>query len=116
EVLGVLTTEGKPYKDWKDLNNASVKLVEVRGATPVKLVKEQLPEAKLLLLDNYPDAVRSLAQGRSDAMIDVLDFMRQHTDKYKDVKWHMMTTPIDVYYCGIGTQKGNTTLTTKLNE
>lgn len=34
EVLGVLTTKAKPYKDWMELNDPSVKLVEVRGATP----------------------------------------------------------------------------------
>lgn len=116
EVLGVLTTKGKDYKEWTDLNDASVKMVEVRGATPVKLVQDQLPKANLLLLDNYPDAVRALAQGRADAMIDVLDFMREHTNKHANVEWHMMETPIDVYYCGMGVQKGNTTLAAKLNE
>ncbi len=115
EVLGVLTTKDKPYKEWTDLNNSSVRMVEVRGATPVKLVQEQLPKAQLLLLDNYPDAVRALAQGRADAMIDVLDFMREHTNKHANVKWHMMQTPIDVYYCGMGVQKGNTSLANRLN-
>jgi polar amino acid transport system substrate-binding protein len=116
EVLGVLTTKDKPYKEWTDLNDPSVRMVEVRGATPVKLVQEQLPKAQLLLLDNYPDAVRALAQGRADAMIDVLDFMREHTDKHTNVQWHNMQTPIDVYYCGMGVQKGNTTLAARLNE
>lgn len=116
EVLGVLTTADKPYKEWTDLNSSDVKMVEVRGSTPVKFVEEKLPEAQLLLLDNYPDAVRALAQGRADAMIDVLDFMREHTDKYENIKWHLMPTPIDVYYCGIGIKKGNTTLAAKLNE
>lgn len=116
EVLGVLTLEDKPFQDWMDLNDPSVTMVEVRGATPVKLVQEQLPKAQLLLLDNYPDAVRALAQGRGDAMIDVLDFMREHTDKHSNVKWHMMQNPIDIYYCGIGVQKGNTTLASRLNE
>jgi polar amino acid transport system substrate-binding protein len=116
EVLGVLTTKGKGYKDWNELNSSDVKMVEVRGATPVKLVQEQLPKAQLLLLDNYPDAVRALAQGRADAMIDVLDFMREHTEKHKNVDWEFMKTPIDVYYCGLGIKKGNTTLAGKLNE
>lgn len=116
EVLGVLTTKGKPYKDWKDLNDSKIKIVEVRGATPVKLVQEQLPKAQLLLLDNYPDAVRALAQGRADAMIDVLDFMREHTSKHKNTDWHMMDTAVDVYFCGLGIQKGNTALADKLNE
>lgn len=115
EVLGVLTTEKNTLSDWKDLNSADVKMVEVRGATPVKLVQKELPKADLLLLDNYPDAVRALAQGRADAMIDVLDFMREHTSQHKDVKWRLMETPIDVYYCGLGMKKGNTELTDKLS-
>jgi polar amino acid transport system substrate-binding protein len=61
EVLGVLTTQDKPYKDWTQLNDPSVRLVQVRGTTPVKLIQDKLPKAQLLLLDNYPDAVRSIA-------------------------------------------------------
>lgn len=114
EVLGVLTTKGKPYKDWMELNDPSVRLVEVRGATPVKLVQEKLPKAQLLLLDNYPDAVRAIAQGRADAMIDVMDFMTEHTRKHK-IDWRIVDAPIEVYFCAIGVQKGNDALREKLN-
>lgn len=114
EVLGVLTTKSKPYKDYMDLNDPSVKLVEVRGSTPVKLVQEKLPKAQLLLLDNYPDAVRAIAQGRADAMIDVMDFMTEHTAKHK-VDWRIVDAPIDVYFCAIGVQKGNDALREKLS-
>jgi len=113
EVLGVLTTKAKPYKDWMELNDPAVKLVEVRGATPVKLVQEKLPKAQLLLLDNYPDAVRAIAQGRADAMIDVMDFMTEHTRKHK-IDWRIVDAPIEVYFCGIGVQKGNDALREKL--
>lgn len=114
EVLGVLTTKGKPYKDWTELNDPTVRLVEVRGATPVKLAQEKLPKAQLLLLDNYPDAVRAIAQGRADAMIDVMDFMTEHTRKYK-IDWRIVDAPIDVYYCAVGVQKGNDALREKLS-
>ena len=115
EVLGVPTTKSKPYKDYMELNDPSVKLVEVRGATPVKLVQERLPKAQLLLLDNYPDAVRAIAQGRADAMIDVMDFMTEHTRKHK-VDWRIVDAPIDIYFCAMGVQKGNDALRLKLNE
>ncbi len=114
EVLGVLTTKAKTYKDWMELNDPAVKLVEVRGATPVKLVQEKLPKAQLLLLDNYPDAVRAIAQGRADAMIDVMDFMTEHTRKHK-VDWRIVDAPIEVYFCAIGVQKGNDALREKLS-
>ncbi|WP_431128771.1 transporter substrate-binding domain-containing protein [Variovorax paradoxus] len=114
EVLGVLTTKAKPYKDWMELNDPAVRLVEVRGATPVKLVQEKLPKAQLLLLDNYPDAVRAIAQGRADAMIDVMDFMTEHTAKHK-IDWRIVDAPIEVYFCAIGVQKGNDALREKLS-
>ena len=114
EVLGVLTTKAKPYKDWMELNDPAVRLVEVRGATPVKLVQEKLPKAQLLLLDNYPDAVRAIAQGRADAIIDVMDFMTEHTAKHK-IDWRIVDAPIEVYFCAIGVQKGNDALREKLS-
>ncbi|MFT3780291.1 MAG: transporter substrate-binding domain-containing protein [Ottowia sp.] len=114
EVLGVLTTKSKPYKNWMELNDPAVKLVEVRGATPVKLVQEKLPKAQLLLLDNYPDAVRAIAQGRADAMIDVMDFMTEHTRKHK-IDWRIVDAPIEVYFCAIGVQKGSDALREKLS-
>src|ERR1700761_419993 len=115
EVLGVLTTQDKPYKDWTQLNDPSVRLVQVRGTTPVKLIQDKLPKAQLLLLDNYPDAVRSIAQGRSDALIDVLDFMLSFTKSYP-TKWRVVDAPIEVDYDCIGIKKGNTALTERLNK
>lgn len=114
EVFGVLTTKAKPYKHWKDLNDPNVKLVQVRGTTPLKFIKENVPQATVLLLDNYPDVIRALAQGRGDAMIDVIDFMGEHMNKYK-VDWKVVETPINVYYVGLGVAKGNSTLRDWLN-
>jgi len=48
----------------------------------------------MTLLDNYPDVIRALAQGRADAMIDVLDFMKKHMDTHKQTKWVILETPI----------------------
>jgi polar amino acid transport system substrate-binding protein len=114
EVLGVLTTEGSSFTDWKQLNQPTVRLVQVRGTTPVKLIKDKLPNAQLLILDNYPDAVRAIAQGRADALIDVLDFVLSYTKNYP-TKWRVVATPIDVGYDCLGIKKGNTALTQRLN-
>jgi len=116
EVFGILTTDAKPYKDWKELDNESVTLVQVRGTTPIKFIADNLPKAKVTQLDNYPDAVRALAQGRGDAMLDVVDFVGEHMNKHKDVKWKVLTEkPVDVYYCGLGVAKGSTGLKDWLN-
>jgi polar amino acid transport system substrate-binding protein len=114
EVLGVLTTKDKPFTDWKQFNDPSVTFVQVRGSTPVKFIEDNLKNAKVTLLDNYPDAVRALAQGRGTAMIDVIDFMGEHMAKHK-VEWKIVETPIDVYYCGLGVSKASTGLKDWLN-
>ncbi|MEP7206363.1 MAG: transporter substrate-binding domain-containing protein [Casimicrobiaceae bacterium] len=114
EVLGVLTTKAKDWSDWKQLDDPSVRLVQVRGTTPVKFIAEKLPKAQVLLLDNYPDAVRAIAQNRADGMVDVLDFLTEHTKTHK-VDWKTVPTPVDVYVCGIGIAKGNDALRVKLN-
>ncbi len=115
EVFGVLTTEAKPYESYKDLDDAGVKLVQVRGTTPLKFIAENVSEAEVLLLDNYPDAVRALAQGRGDAMIDVIDFVGEHMNKHKDTKWKVVETPVNVYFCSLGVAKGNSSLRDWLN-
>lgn len=115
EVLGVLTTQATSYSDWTQLNDPAVRLVQVRGTTPIQLIQEKLPKAQLLILDNYPDAVRAIAQGRADALIDVLDFMLSYTKNYP-TKWRVVDAPIEVDYDCIGVQKGNTALTQRLNK
>jgi len=114
EVFGVLTTEDKGFTDWKELNTPDVTLVQVRGSTPVKFIEENLPEAEVLLLDNYPDVVRALAQGRGDALLDVIDFVGDHMNKH-DVSWKIVETPVDIYYCSIGVAKNSTNLKDWLN-
>ena len=114
EVMGVLTTQKMGWKDWKELDDPKVRLVQVRGTTPVKFISEKLPKAQVLLLDNYPDAVRAIAQDRADGMVDVLDFLTEHTKTHK-VTWKTVPTPVDIYFCGIGVAKGNEALRARLN-
>lgn len=115
EIFGVLTTEAKPYKDWRELDSADVTLIQVRGTTPVKFIEENVKAAKVVLLDNYPDAVRALAQGRGDAMIDVIDFVGEQMNRFKDVKWKVVETPVDIYYCSFGLSKSATGLKDWIN-
>ncbi len=115
EALSVLTTQAKPFAGWQDLNKDSVTLVQVRGTTPIDFIKANVPNAKLLLLDNYPDAVRALAQGRADAMIDVVDYLGTFLKNYQ-VQWKILKQPIGgVDYDSIGVAKGNDTLRNWLN-
>lgn len=115
EVFGVLTTEKVPYTDWKELNRDDITLVQVRGTTPVPFIEKNLPKAKVLLLDNYPDVIRAIAQGRGNAILDVVDFMWGHRSAHKNVKWKVLATPVNVYFCCLGVGKGNYSLRDWLN-
>lgn len=117
EQFGVLTTQTKPFKTMADLNKESVTFIQVRGTTPIAYIEKNLPKAKILLLDNYPDVIKALADGRGDALIDVIDFVGKLMGQYKNVKWKVMETgnPSDVYYCALGVSKGNTALRDWLN-
>ncbi|MEO1091423.1 MAG: transporter substrate-binding domain-containing protein [Pseudomonadota bacterium] len=114
EVFGVLTTEDRPYTDWRELDSPEVTLVQVRGTTPIAFIEENLPQAEVLLLDNYPDVIRALSQGRGDAMLDVVDFVGELMNRY-DTAWKVVETPVSIYYCSLGVAKGNYTLRDWLN-
>ncbi len=115
EALSVLTFKSQPFKTWHDLDNPSVTLVEVRGTTPVTFIQDNLPHAKVLLLDNYPDAIRALAQGRGQAMIDVIEYLVTYMKHYQ-VPWKVLGQPIGgVDYDCIGLAQGNTALRHWLN-
>jgi polar amino acid transport system substrate-binding protein len=117
EEFGVLTTEKKSLKKLDDLNTDKVTMIQVRGTTPVPYIEKHLPKAKMLLLDNYPDVIKALADGRGDAMLDVVDFVGKYMNQYKTVKWRVLSTgnPGDVYYCALGVSKGNYALREWLN-
>ncbi len=115
EALSVLTLDSKGFTTWQDLNKPGVTLVQVRGTTPIDFIKANVAQAKLLLLDNYPDAVRALAQGRGDAMIDVVDYLGNFTKSYS-VAWKILQQPIgSVDYDCIGIARGNDSLRNWIN-
>lgn len=115
EGLSVLQTGGTAPKAWSDLNTPDTKLVEVRGTTPVEFIQKTLPKAQITLLDNYPDAIRALAQGRGNAIIDVVDYLGSYMGNYKNVDWKVTSMPVDVDYDSLGLAKDNASLKNWLN-
>lgn len=115
EVLGVLATAKKPFKEMKELNDPNVRLVSVRGTTGALWIAKNLPNAKVTLLDDQPEIVTLLAQGRADAGISVIDFLGTQMNKHRNVEWKVMEGPIDVYYCPAGIAKGNHSLRDWMN-
>lgn len=117
EQLGLLTTGRKPLKAPADFNSDRVTFIQVRGTTPIARIEKEYPKAKVILLDNYPDVIKALADGRGDAMLDVIDFVGKLMNQYRSVKWQVIPTgqATDVYYCALGVSKGNAALREWLN-
>lgn len=110
ETMSVLLTDKIGAKSWRELNRSDVTLVNMRGNTSVALLKEKLPNAKVLLVDGNADTVRALAQGRADAMVENIDFFWRYTKAHPNVRWRRLPEPILTKTCGIGVRKGNGTL------
>jgi polar amino acid transport system substrate-binding protein len=113
---GIVTPKGSGIESFEDLNSADVTLVQVRGTTAVAWLQENVPNAKLLLLDNYNDRDRALGQGRADASFDGIDSVAYRLRVFPDREWNIIAYPkYGVEYSGLGVQKGNTTLKDWLN-
>lgn len=111
ENYGIVTTEGKPFAKLADLNDENVTLVQVRGTTAIPYIQRNLPKAKLLLLDNYNDRDRALAQGRADASFDGIDAVAYRLKIYPTVKFKIIPVPEwGVTYSSFGVAKGNASL------
>lgn len=115
ESLGALTVVGKPFVNLLDLNKPDVTLAEVRGTTPIPWIAANLPSAKVLLLDNHPDVLRAVAQGRADAVVDDLASLGEIA-KTIDAKWMPLQGHAkEVDWDCIGVNKADVTLKGWLN-
>jgi polar amino acid transport system substrate-binding protein len=115
QTMGVLTVEGKGIDKLADLDRETVTLVQVRGTIGIPWIEKNAPKAKVTLLDNYPDAIRTIAQGRADGMVDVVESVVIPIRQYRGVRWKILDEAIDNTWVPIGLQKGNYTLRDALN-
>jgi polar amino acid transport system substrate-binding protein len=116
ENYGILTLEGKPIEKLADLNNEAITLVQVRGTTAIPYLQKHAPKAKLLLLDNYNDRDRALAQGRADAAFDAIDAVPYRFKVFPNTRFRLIPVPEwGVTYASFGVAKGNASLKDWLN-
>jgi polar amino acid transport system substrate-binding protein len=104
-----------PINQPSDLNNRQVRLVQVRGTVGVPWIQANAAQAQVTLLDNYPDCFRALAQGRADAMVDVLESVVIPLRNFPQVQWRVLDQVLASTWVGIGVQKGNFTLRDAIN-
>ena len=116
ENYGIITTESKPITKLADLDSEAITLVEVRGSTAIPYLQKVAPKAKIVLLDNYNDRDRALAQGRGDASFDGIDTAAFRLKVFPAMKWKIIGTPeFGVTYSSLGIAKGNASLKDWLN-
>ena len=53
----------------EDVNDGSIKLVVLKGSTSETYVKGEMPEAEIILTDDYDAAVNMLMEGTADIMV-----------------------------------------------
>ncbi|MFK8251803.1 transporter substrate-binding domain-containing protein [Ancylobacter terrae] len=112
---GIITREDTGIATLDDLNQENRTIAMSRGTAVLAAVQARLPKAKFLLLDNIPDRDRTVAQGRADAIVDLIDSTRV-AKTYPDVKWRIVATPeLAPSFDGIAVAKGNETLRLWLN-
>jgi polar amino acid transport system substrate-binding protein len=114
-VLTKQTGTAVPINAPSDLNNRQVRLVQVRGTVGVPWIQANAAQAQVTLLDNYPDCFRALAQGRADAMVDVLESVVVPLRNFQQVQWKVLDQVLASTWVGIGVQKGNYALRDVLN-
>lgn len=114
-VLTKATGTAVPINAPADLNNRQVRLVQVRGTVGVPWIQANASQAQVTLLDNYPDTFRALAQGRADAMVDVLESVVVPLRNFQQVQWRVLDQVLASTWVGIGVQKGNYGLRDVLN-
>jgi polar amino acid transport system substrate-binding protein len=115
ESMGVLTTDKVKISNWKELNDAKYTLVLIRGVWTTDFLKQNLPNAKILYVDTMADTIRSVAQGRADALVENIEFYMPFTKNYPDVHWTVMPEALNTAYDGIGLAQNNTALRDVLN-
>ena len=116
EQFAIIASKERGISSFTDLLSGMHQLVEVRGSTAVAYLREHAPEAPMLLLDSYADAIRALAQGRGDAMVDVIEYVGHYLPVQSKVRWTVIRgfAPPVGEDC-IGLARGDVTLRADVN-
>jgi polar amino acid transport system substrate-binding protein len=116
ENYGIITRDDTGIASLDDLNRDDVTLAQVRGTVTVPMLATLAPKAKLLLLDDYDDRDRAIAQGRAVASVDGIDTAAYRLKKYGNATWKMIALPqLGVTWDCLGVAKGNDSLRNILN-
>ena len=113
---GIVTRGDTGITTLADLNKDGVTLAQVRGTTMIPVLQRLMPNAKLLLLDNYDDRDRAIVQRRATASVDGIDTAAFRLKAYAGTDWKLVALPeLGVTWSCLGIAKGNDSLRQYLN-
>jgi len=107
----VLVPKGSPIKKLADLKGKTV--VAMKGAWQIDWFEKNMPDVKLLKLDNVSDGLQALLQKRADGFAH--DFAILVGIAKKNASTELVGELYQIGYRGIGVRKGDTALRDYVN-
>lgn len=88
-------------KEGSEVNSAGITLAALRGSTSQAFVEALIPQAKLLLADNYDEAVQWVVQGKVNALVADYPICIVSVLRYPEQKLIASLTPLTYEPIGI---------------
>lgn len=109
-----LTKQGRMH-DLVDLEKAT--LGTVKGSTSEKQVRKALPNASIVLFEDYPEAVKALTDGKLDAVTTDEPILAGLLNKLPNKKqYEIPNVPLSLEIYGVGMHKGEKRLQKAVND
>ena len=84
-----------------ELNNDWVKLATLKGSTSEDFAKANIPQAKIILIDNYDEGVQMVREGKIDALLADFSICAYSILKYPNEGLLTLNTPLTIEPIGI---------------
>ncbi|WP_137939506.1 transporter substrate-binding domain-containing protein [Chitinivorax sp. B] len=109
-----LTKAGR-MKDLADIETAAIGTV--KGSTSEKQVRKALPNANIMLFEDYPEAVKALSDGRLEAVTTDEPILAGLLNKMANRKqYEIPNVPISLETYGVAVRKGEKRLLKMVND
>lgn len=93
-----------------DFNDSAISLVALKGSTSVTLAQQQLPESKLITVDDYDAGLAQVLEGEVDGMVADLPILAYTRNRYSNAQLQLITPPLSVEPMGIVIDAGDAQL------
>ena len=90
-----------------ELNNPDISLVALKGSTSQQVIEDILPKAKMVLADKYGDAVKTVLDGKVNAMVADYPICLISVARFPDYNLMSLVKPFTYEPLGIAVQSGD---------